>query len=421
MIKELANGIQVEIVEDNKFNTTRFEIDFFRPVAVKETTTRKLLSNILSHSCVDYPRMIDISRKTMDLYGADLNCINRQWSNLNNMNFSMEIINDDNGVKLFEESYELLEKLIFTPILNASNDGFSDDVFSMEKDNLLSNLVSMKDNKELTSYLKLWKLLFKNNPEYVVPVIGDLDELKAVTNKMVFDHYQKMLKNDAVKITVVTNLDEEKVFDVISKSRFQNIDSNNRETVTWHRQLTDLSEPASLIEQDEINQSRVSLGYELEDLHFDSNIPYQLFNLILGGDDQSLLFQNVREKNSLAYSVNSQYHSFSNVLTIHAGIDGQEVKNAIQLIELQIDSLKKDLVSDETLAHVKKVLIQKRKLANDRISSKINHAIWKYLRPKKTIDDQKYLQLVDQVSKEEIQNVAAGLRLVATYQLIGEK
>ncbi|GKQ43072.1 peptidase M16 [Companilactobacillus sp. RD055328] len=424
MIKELANGIQVEIIEDDKFNTTRFEIDFFRPVAVKETTTRKLLSNILSHSCVDYPRMIDISRRTMDLYGADLNCINRQWSNLNNMNFSMEIINDEtqviDGVKLFSESYDLLEKLIFTPILNDTKDGFSEAIYSMEKDNLSSNLISMKDNKELSSYLKLWKLLFKDKPEYLVPVIGDFDELIATTNTEAFQHYQEMLKQDTIKITVVTNLNSEDVWQVISHSRIAELDTKERKDIAWKRQLTDLNDVAEQVEHEQINQSRLALGYELGNTKFDNNIPYQLFNLILGGDDQSLLFQNVREKNSLAYSVNSQYHSFSNILTIHAGIDGKQVRRAIDLINQQIITLKNESVSDDTLAHVKKVLVQKRKLSNDRISSKINRAIWTFLRPKKTINDEQYFDMVEKITKEDIQGVAKELKLVATYQLIGE-
>ncbi|MGR3741505.1 EF-P 5-aminopentanol modification-associated protein YfmF [Companilactobacillus sp. DQM5] len=423
MIENLSNNIQVEIIKDNKFNTTRFEIDFFRTIKSKETTIRKLLSNILSHSCQEYPRMIDISRKTMDLYGADLNCRNRQWGNLNDMNFSMEIINGDDetvdGLSLFKESFELLEKLILTPILNRDKKGFSEDVFSVEKDNLVSNLISMKDNKELTSYLKLWQLLFKENPEYTIPVIGDLSELKSTNNEQVFQHYQEMLKDDAVKITVVSNLDENKILEHIKNSNLSKL-SNQRLLVKWNRQLISLDKPIKLIEKDKINQSRISIGYEINGLKFKNNIVYQLFNLALGGDDQSLLFQNVREKNSLAYSINSQYNAFSNIVTIYAGIDGQEVDNAINLIDDQIDELQENEISDIALKHIKKILITKRKLASDRITSDLNKSVWRYLKPQNLIDDEEYIKIVNETTKKDIQNVARHLKKVATYILVGE-
>ncbi|MDO1605143.1 pitrilysin family protein [Lactobacillus sp. YT155] len=424
MIKQLANGIQVEIIEDNKFNTTRFEIDFFTKIRPQETTTRKLLSNILSHSCKDYPRMVDISRKTMDLYGADLNCRNRQWSNLNNMNFSMEIINGNSeivaGASLFKDAFELVEKLILTPLVDDEGTEFLPKNFELEKDSLVSNLISMKDNKELASYLQLWKLLFHDQPEFATPVVGDLDEIKQVTNKQIYEHYQKMLKNDAIKITVVGNVNADEILQILENSDLVQLPCENREEIDWQRQVINLQEPKQLVEEQKVNQSRLALGYEIDSLNFKNNIAYQLFNLALGGDDQSLLFQEVREKYSLAYSINSQYNAFSNIITIHVGTQKEALKQVQTLTDEQIKKLQDNQISDETFEHIKKVLITRRKLANDRITSKLNRSVWKYLKPQNVIDDDQYLELVQQVSKQDIQAVAQHMRQVASYTLIGE-
>lgn len=424
MIKELENGIQIDVINDSKFSTVRLEIDFFRPIKKNETTARKLLSNILSHSSEKYPRMIDISRKTMDLYGADLNSRNRQWSNLNDMNFSIEMM-DTSNLKgniddIFVESLKLLENLVFYPLYNKEKTKFFENTYEVEKNNIASNIKSIKDNQELTSYFKLTDILFHDQKKYAIPLIGDLEELENIKNVDLVDLYNDMLEHDAIKITVVGNVNEEDILTKLEGSEFTKLNKNNRYNIDWHHQKVNIENPIIKEEFEEINQSRISMAYKIKNSKFRTNIVYQLLNILLGGDDQSLLFQNVREKNSLAYSVNSQYNSFSKTIAIFAGVEGESLDNALSLIKEQINLLQSESVSIEQLNHAKKVLIQRRKLSNDRITSEINKSIWRYLRPRKTFSDDKYIELVNNINIKQIQEAANNLELVALYKLIGE-
>lgn len=424
MIKELENGVQIDVVNDSKFSTIRLEVDFFRPIEKRETTARKLLSNILSHSSEQYPRMIDISRKTMDLYGADLNSRNRQWSNLNDMNFAIEMMDTKNLANdkedIFVESLALLESLIFKPLFNNDKTKFSENTYEVEKDNIISSINSIKDNRELTSYFKLTDILFHDQKKFATPLIGDIDELNSITNEELVNLYKNMLEHDAIKITVVGNADEKQIISKLENSKFVSLPNNNRYKVNWMHQQININEPIIEEETEKINQSRIAMAYKIKDSGFKTNMVFQLLNNLLGGDDQSLLFQNVREKNSLAYSVNSQFNSFSKTIVIFAGVEGQSLNNALSLIKEQVKHLQEVPVSNEELKHAKKVLIQRRKLSNDRITSEVNKSIWKFLRPHKTFNDEKYIELVNNVNINEIQKAANDLDLVALYKLIGE-
>ena len=67
----------------------------------------------------------------------------------------------------------------------------------------------------------------------------------------------------------------------------------------------------------EVNQGKLIIGLDIdfdnEDLRYDAMI----YNSILGGSANSKLFQNVREKASLAYTASSNYYRFKNNIFIN--------------------------------------------------------------------------------------------------------
>ena len=66
-----------------------------------------------------------------------------------------------------------------------------------------------------------------------------------------------------------------------------------------------------------------------------------VYNFILGGGTDSKLFQNVREKNSLCYSIHSTFQPTSNLLIIKAGIDASSYKKAVSLIKKELTNMEK--------------------------------------------------------------------------------
>ena len=62
------------------------------------------------------------------------------------------------------------------------------------------------------------------------------------------------------------------------------------------------------------------------------------YNFILGGDSDSLLFKNVREKNSLCYSISSSFKPLNKFLIISSGINPDSFKKAYRLIRISIHS-----------------------------------------------------------------------------------
>ena len=66
-----------------------------------------------------------------------------------------------------------------------------------------------------------------------------------------------------------------------------------------------------------------------------------IYSYILGGGPDSMLFKNVREKNSLCYSINASIYSISDLMIIKSGINAKDVSKAIKIIKEQVKKIKK--------------------------------------------------------------------------------
>lgn len=107
---------------------------------------------------------------------------------------------------------------------------------------------------------------------------------------------------------------------------------------------------------------QVSQGKLVISLNIDSNIPNlayiaSIYNAILGGGANSRLFQNVREKESLAYTAGSNYLKQKNVIFIRCGIEIENYEKALETIKVQIENLKKGEITEEDIENAKKLII----------------------------------------------------------------
>lgn len=76
-----------------------------------------------------------------------------------------------------------------------------------------------------------------------------------------------------------------------------------------------------------------------------------LLNIVLGGNMSSRLFNEIREKRSLAYEIGSSVKSYSDTgsFYIHAGIDNRKLKQAVSIMRRELDKVRRYLVSKREL------------------------------------------------------------------------
>lgn len=421
----LAKNVILNIKPINQFRTVKVQIDFLRPINKNESTKRRLLANVLSNSTSSYPSFKAINDREMELYGAEVNAYTRSLLNFNDLGFSIEFADPKfliGKTKQTENNLDLLRDIIFQP--NLKNDQeFDDTAFNVEKRNMDSNLDAVTDNQDLVSMLELSKLIHHNNPDKLIPIFGDKAQLEQLTNQELVEYYRQVIKDDFVLINVVGNVDPDDFTNLI-KQKFSN-DLLKQERNDLKIEFEDFSDlvkkPALAQDHKDVNQSRLSIGYVSEKLDKDvSHLAPQAMNLIFGGDDQSQLFLQVREKNSLAYSVSSSYQPNNRLMLISAGLDADSMGKALSLIRQQLDFMKQGKFTDAQIEHAKKVLLTRREVSSDNIQHHIMRSIWESVYPKAILDEESYKKELAKIDRQQLITVANNLHLIAEYKLIGE-
>lgn len=109
------------------------------------------------------------------------------------------------------------------------------------------------------------------------------------------------------------------------------------------------------IHEKDLEQIHICLNSKGVDLKDDRRHVCSILNVILGGNMSSRLFQEVREKRGLAYSVYSYHSSYtdSGTWTAYVAVDESKASEALDVIVSELQKMKRDLVDPSELSNAK--------------------------------------------------------------------
>lgn len=166
------------------------------------------------------------------------------------------------------------------------------------------------------------------NHEISIPIQGSLDDLDQLTLQDIQNVYSAYLKADK-HIFVCGCLDEE------MKTYLERMDSSSKLNST--RSLLPILDYQEEIIEKNISQSSIALVYATStDILSEDYYKMFVMNSLLGQSPTSLLFEEVREKHSLCYSISSYLIQFDGALIITLGTNKENIEKAIDLINQQI-------------------------------------------------------------------------------------
>lgn len=414
---ELVKGVNLNIIPSKQFKTTRIFISFIKNIeSKKELAERALLANYLEMCSQNYPTQIDIARKLSQMYGASFSSSVDRRGNYQLINFSIDYIegkylvgNED----LFSEVIEFLKEIIFNPLKVGENKNFDEETFTRQKNNTITYLKSIKEDKQAYATAKLRKLYFDNEIQQV-PSFGESEDVEKLTISDLMDAYQKMLNTDRVEIMISGDVNTDEVVNKFSVLPFKarNI---SRVSMSYTQEIK--QEIVTQIDEEPLSQSKFDMAFRLPvvyrgDLHYAALV----FNSLFGGSALSLLFTVVREKMSMAYYANSNFDPFRQLLVVQTGISYANKDKVQELILEQLERLKKGDFEDELLEQNKNNLISSYISRLDSQTSALLRAQSAALTGiNVTIEE--WLDNLQSVTKDDVMKVAKMVELQATYML----
>ena len=243
------------------------------------------------------------------------------------------------------------------------------------------------------------------NHEISIPIQGSLDDLDQLTLQDIQNVYSAYLKADK-HIFVCGCLDEE------MKTYLERMDSSSKLNST--RSLLPILDYQEEIIEKNISQSSIALVYATStDILSEDYYKMFVMNSLLGQSPTCLLFEEVREKHSLCYSISSYLIQFDGALIITLGTNKENIEKAIDLINQQIQRIIDLDFDPELLNTAKKDCIDSLIVAQDYPFSQIDQRFMDVLLSRDTDRDKK-IKNIQKVSLEDVSAAAKKLKKISS-------
>ena len=243
------------------------------------------------------------------------------------------------------------------------------------------------------------------NHEISIPIQGSLDDLDQLTLQDIQNVYSAYLKADK-HIFVCGCLDEE------MKTYLERMGSSSKLNST--RSLLPILDYQEEIIEKNISQSSIALVYATStDILSEDYYKMFVMNSLLGQSPTSLLFEEVREKHSLCYSISSYLIQFDGALIITLGTNKENIEKAIDLINQQIQRIIDLDFDPELLNTAKKDCIDSLIVAQDYPFSQIDQRFMDVLLSRDTDRDKK-IKNIQKVSLEDVSAAAKKIKKISS-------
>ena len=410
-------GIKIHKIETNQFKTNLYAVFLATPLKRENVTKDALIAAVLRRGTKNIISQDKISKELEEMYGASFDCGIEKTGDNHIIKFYLEALNEEflpEKEELTQKCINILLDIVTNPFVE--NNGFKQEYVDGEKENLKQIINGKIDNKARYSLDRCVEEIFKGEP-YGLYKYGYVEDLEKITPQNLYEYYKELIKNCKIDIYYSGIFDNDNTEKIIEK-RLQenNIEPRNAKYVI-NNEMTEKkqkSETKTVEESMDVTQGKLVLGLQIDDNNKNSRFAASVYNAILGGGANSKLFQNVREKNSLAYTASSSYIRTKNVILVHCGIDIDKYEKALETIKEQIEDMKKGNFTDKDIEDAKKLIISSVKSISAEQDTEITYDYGQELSNEHTtIKD--YQQNIEQVKREQIVDIANKININTIY------
>ncbi len=199
----------------------------------------------------------------------------------------------------------------------------------------------------------LFNSIFWGNNSLGFPVLGTAENVMQINSNTVCEYLQKTYLPDKVVIAAAGNLDHDVFLDLVVEA-FCKVPGRNGVP----ERVIPSVESRLAVYPKKLEQVHLILGTKSCSAVDDRRYACMLLNIILGGSMSSRLFQEIRERRGLAYTIYSFVSSYTDIglFGVYAGVNKRNTVQTIELILREMRNIKKNSIDEAELASAKEHL-----------------------------------------------------------------
>ena len=398
------DGYNLHLIKNNNFKTVFVKLFFWNEIKEEDITIRNLLFNNLLFSSKNYNSPRKLSIKKADLYGLEIVPSTTRRSKYIFNEISMSVIDDKYTEEgLLEKALVFLSEIINNP--NIDNNKFNEEYFNLNK-NMLKDEINRELENPNNYTIKKYKELLKTNNPYNYSLTGTLDNLDKITSTNLYKYYKDFFNNNNIDILVIGDIDFKKTEDIITKNYCFKGTKNYSDDLylNYEKELTED------VISNNFNQSRLIMGSSTKTFtKYEKKYVSLIYNIIFGNSPKSKLFQNVREKKSLCYSINSNFYRLDGLFILAAGISKDNYTKTKEEILNQIEMMKQGDFTEEDIKNAKTFI----NIVIEEVDDYLGSITDRYFTNLYFDTDEKELQKenIAKITKEDIINLAKKINI----------
>ena len=402
MIEKIKTDTGIEVIFDKLESISTCSVGVFVKTGSRdESDTEEGISHVLEHMIfkgTPTRSYFEISEE-IDYLGANVNAHTTKEETVFYINALTQFLG---------KSVDILFDIV-------TNSTIDEKELEKEKDVIVEEIKMYKDSPD--------DLVFETNyadcinGQYGKPIIGTEESVKGFTAEEIRKYYRERYTKDNILVVVSGNFDKDEIIQKINEYFGKLAD-----TKVDRREKIDFSFNAGkkTVSKD-INQVNICISHKSEDYNSEKKVYTDILSNIIGGSMSSRLFQEIREKNGLAYSVYTynQYYLSGGLTSTYIGTNLESYEKAIEITLLEFKKLRENGVTEDELQKSKNKYISRISFAMENPRSRMGILGNYYIRKNEILDTEKLKNKVNAVKLEDVNNFARTKYLEENITVLG--
>ena len=344
---------------------------FIEHMLFKGTTTR---------SAEDIARLVDSWGGNLDAYTAK-----------ELVSYNCKVLNDHLPV-----AFEVISDLVLNPLFDPAD-------IEKEKGVILEELKMEVDNPEYLVHETFTRNFWKNHP-LGRSILGTKTTIRSFNRDVVDSYYRRIYEPRNIVITAAGRLEHRQIVDLAA----QYFGSLQNPAVFEQEAAPKPAAPLILKNKRSLEQVHLCMGVPAYPLAHERRYGSYLLSTILGGGMSSRLFQNIREKHGLAYSVFCELQLFRDTgcLAVYAGTSLSTARQVIEMTMNEFRRMSNENVPDEELKRAKDHLKGSLALSLESTSSRMSNLARQELFFGRFFSVDEMVESIDRVTSDEVRLIA---------------
>ena len=249
-----------------------------------------------------------------------------------------------------------------------SNMKFSKKDFNLEKGVIIQEIAMAEESPEEFVFDNFFEHCFGKHP-LGRSILGSMNTITHMKMGEVYSHYKEAYQGSNIIVSAAGNIDHEE----LTKKTIELLGQKKKRKPT-KRDAKPRWTADRWIKEKETEQVHFLVGLPFQSFQSSDRFAGVILNTVLGGGMTSRLYQSIRERKGLAYSIYSMMNSFvdAGVMNIYAGIEPDKVEQLSEIVAHELRKLRKQGLKKSEVENYKTQVVGSLLLGADDADNRMN-------------------------------------------------